>query len=126
MASIHSGSETDETEYSADTDRISEDVEYCACQNEGHGNLAEWYDAYRQDIPWATLCDDYDEPLDNREVEEEIQALMPNTNVQQDFCVKCQGLLDTWLESISNVLGQERSRCYRRPHFSSVLEFDAS
>ena len=124
MASVQSGSETGETEYSSDMDGISEHVEYCACQNEGHQNLAEWYDDYRDDISYA--FEEYDELLDNREVEEEIQALMPNINVHQDYCVKCQGLLDTWLETIRNVLVQERSQWYQRPHFSSVLEFDAS
>lgn len=111
---------------SLDEEHASEHLEYCACRNKGHKNLKEWYDDYRND------CYDsdrgytmYDELLDEKEVEQEVYALMPNIKVSHNCCTSCQDLLDTWPETLRNLSGQGNPH-YQRPQYSNVLQFDAS
>ena len=110
-----------------DEEHMNGPKEPCACGNEGHKNLIEWYGDYRKD------CDDsyrkgytmYDELLDEREVEDEIRALMSKIKVSHNYCISCQDLPDTWPETLRNLSGQGRSH-YQRPLYSNVLQFDAS
>lgn len=113
---------------SLNEEHTSKHMEYCACRNKGHNNLKEWYDDYRRDCyddSRGYTLPVYDELLDEKEIEEDIDALMPNIKVCHNYCINCQGLLDTWPETLRNLSAQGKPH-YQRPHYSSVLEFDAS
>ena len=101
--------------------------EHCPCQNKGYVYLTKWYDNRCSSEPSA--YQEYDETLDNREIEEKIRTLMPTTTVSRNCCVKCEDLLQNWPQISRETvrrLQSNRRPSYRRPHFSSILEFGAS
>lgn len=109
-------------------EHTSEHMQYRACQNKGHINLKEWYDDYRRDCYDTSrgyTLPKHDELFDKEKLEEDIYALMPNIKVFHNYCIKCQNLLDSWPETLRNLSVQGKSH-YQRPHYSNVLEFDAS
>lgn len=109
-------------------EHTSEHLECCACRNKDHKNLKEWYDDYRKDCyddSRGYTLPVYDELLDEKEIEEEIYALMPNIKVSHNYCIHCRDLLDSWPETLRNLSGHGSLR-YQRAHYSNVLEFAAS
>lgn len=95
-------------------EHIGKHMEYCACRNKGHNNLKKWYDDYRRDCyddSRGYTLPVYDELLDEKEIEEDIYALMPNIKVCHNYCINCQGLLDTWPETLRNLSAQGK------PHY---------
>ena len=82
----------------------------CSCGDEAHTNLEEWYQGYVSSS--AELSRFSNDKYNRAALEENIQKLLPQVTVFNDYCAKCQSLLDSWpaiLEKVPEPNNGERN-----------------
>ncbi|KFY11433.1 hypothetical protein V492_04458 [Pseudogymnoascus sp. VKM F-4246] len=96
----------------------------CACGDEAHEDLEDWYESYLGSRERLLLEDKFDEAT----LEKKIQELSPLVPISNGYCPNCQKLLDEWSGIIKKVpeyvLDDESDEPYQQPHFKGTLELE--